>query len=265
MGAPCLADFARHGNSGVSGTEHSQVCLGHFPFRYSVRCHRNCGNVRLSQTDITRLFYSAAVPENLHRTYGARDLHFLTFSCYQRRPLLNHASRCDLFLQILERVRRRYRLVVLGYVVMPEHVHLLVTEPQRATLSTVMQALKLGFVRSLEGTGIPGSRKIGETRATPFWGLDATSIPHPFWLARFYDFNVWTEKKRIEKLRYIHRNPVKRGLVASPEQWRWSSFRWYLNREEGPVKINDTDILVMRIRPRQPCCDEELRGVNMRF
>ena len=101
---------------------------GHFPFRYSVRCHRNCGNVRLSQTDITRLFYSAAVPENLHRTYGARDLHFLTFSCYQRRPLLNHASRCDLFLQILERVRRRYRLVVLGYVVMPEHVHPLVTE-----------------------------------------------------------------------------------------------------------------------------------------
>ncbi len=97
--------------------------------RYSVRCHRNCGNVRWSQTDITRLFYSAAVPENLHRTYGARDLHFLTFSCYQRRPLLNHASRCDLLLQILERVRRRYRLVVLGYVVMPEHVHLLVTEP----------------------------------------------------------------------------------------------------------------------------------------
>jgi hypothetical protein len=80
--------------------------------------------------------------------------------------------------------------------------------------------------------------------------LDATSIPHPFWLARFYDFNVWTEKKRIEKLRYIHRNPVKRGLVASPEQWRWSSFRWYLDREEGPVKINDTDILVMTIRPR---------------
>ncbi len=219
------------------------------PFRYSVKCHRNCGNVRLSQTDITRLFYSAAVPENLHRTYGARDLHFLTFSCFQRWPLLNHTSRCDLLLQIRERVRRRYRLVVLGYVVMPEHVHLLVTEPQRATLSTAMKALKLGFVRSLESTGIPGSRKIGETRGIPL-DLDATSIPHPFWLARFYDFNVWTEKKRIEKLRYIHRNPVKRGLVASPEQWRWSSFRWYLDREEGPVKINDTDILVMTIRPR---------------
>jgi hypothetical protein len=52
-----------------------------------------------------------------------------------------------------------------------------------------------------------------------------------------------------EKLRYIHRNPVKRGLVAAPEQWRWSSFRWYLCGEVGPVRINDTDILVMRIRP----------------
>jgi putative transposase len=72
--------------------------------------------------------------------------------------------------------------------------------------------------------------------------------PERFWQARFYDFNVWTERKRIEKLRYIHRNPVERGLVASPEQWRWSGFRWYLCGERGPVQINDTDILVMTVR-----------------
>ena len=70
-----------------------------------------------------------------------------------------------------------------------------------------------------------------------------------FWQNRFYDFNIWTEKKRIEKLRYIHRNPVKRGLVSSPEQWSWSSYGWYLYGEKGPVKINDTDILVMTVRP----------------
>ena len=134
---------------------------------------------------------------------------------------------------------------------MPEHLHLLVTEPQRATISTAMQALKLGYVRSLEGTGVPGSRNCRETRGTPRFALYPTSIPHPFWQARFYDFNVWTEKKRIEKLCYIHRNPVTRGLVDSPEQWRWSSFRWYLCREEeGPVKIDDTNILVMTICPR---------------
>jgi hypothetical protein len=58
-----------------------------------------------------------------------------------------------------------------------------------------------------------------------------------FWQARYYDFNVWTEAKRIEKLRYIHRNPVRRGLVASPELWAWSSFRHYMSGAEGVVEI----------------------------
>ena len=87
--------------------------------------------------------------QGLYRFYGGNDIHFLTFSCYRRKSFLNVAARCDLFLQTLERVRRRYRLVVLGYVVMPEHVHLLVSEPQRETLSIAIQALKVGFVRSL--------------------------------------------------------------------------------------------------------------------
>ena len=60
-----------------------------------------------------------------------------------------------------------------------------------------------------------------------------------FWQARFYDFNLWTTKKRREKLRYMHRNPVKRGLVESPEQWRWSSYRFYCLGESGPVRINE--------------------------
>ena len=198
------------------------------------------------------------MPQNLHRFYGGTDLHFLTFSCYQRQPLLQSALRYDLLLNILERVRRRYRIVVLGYVVMPEHVHLLVSEPQRETLSTVVQALKLGFVRSLENDvddAVPWSRKSCETWGTPGFGTpgsgtSGTPASGRFWQARFYDLNVWTEKKRIEKLRYIHRNPVKRGLVRSPEQWPWSSFRWYLCGEPGPVKINDTDILVMTVRRR---------------
>jgi putative transposase len=119
-------------------------------------------------------------------------------------------------------MRRRYRLVVLGYVVMPEHVHLLLSEPQRATLSTAIQALKLGFVRSLGGGDtIPRSRKSSETwgsaQCRPWGnpGVDGVNNSNRFWQGRFYDFSVWTEHKRIEKLRYIHRNPVERGLVAS--------------------------------------------------
>jgi putative transposase len=110
--------------------------------------------------------------EFLHRFYGGNDLHFLTFSCYRPLPLFDEAARCDLFLQSLERVRRRYRLVVLGYVVMPEQVHLLVSGPQRATLPTAMQALKLGVARSLKGNSasIPMCRKNSETRGPP--GVD---------------------------------------------------------------------------------------------
>ena len=60
---------------------------------------------------------------------------------------------------------------------------------------------------------------------------------------------MWTAKKRIEKLRYIHRNPVKRGLVEKPEDWAWSSFRDYLYGEKGPVRVNDTDIMKIQLRP----------------
>ena len=59
----------------------------------------------------------------------------------------------------------------------------------------------------------------------------------PFWYERYYDFNVSTEKKRIEKLRYIHRNPVKRGLVQNPQDWAWSSFRHYVSGVESVVEI----------------------------
>ena len=58
-----------------------------------------------------------------------------------------------------------------------------------------------------------------------------------FWQSRFYDFNVWGEKKRVEKLRYMHRNPVKRGLVDRPDLWVWSSFRFYAYGQQGPVKV----------------------------
>lgn len=71
--------------------------------------------------------------------------------------------------------------------------------------------------------------------------------PH-VWQRRFYDFNVWSERKRIEKLRYMHRNPVERRLVLEPEQWESSSCRTYAYREEGRVKINQWPKAVMKVR-----------------
>jgi putative transposase len=171
------------------------------------------------------------MPSGLHRTYGAHHLHFITCSCYRRLPLLVAARARDRFLSILEQTRQRYRFVVVGYVVMPEHIHLLVTEPEIGTPSTVMQVLK----QRSAGALLPKKRRVDPGQRSLF--QDAASR-RAFWQARFYDFNVWTTRKRVEKLRYMHRNPVKRGLVESPEQWRWSSYRFYLLEESGPVRVN---------------------------
>src|SRR5262249_46852740 len=87
-------------------------------------------------------YHDPFMPSGLHRTYGAHHLHFITCSCYRRLPLLHAARSRDQFLIILGQARRLYRFVVVGYVVMPEHVHLLITEPEAGTPSTVMQVLK---------------------------------------------------------------------------------------------------------------------------
>ena len=130
---------------------------------------------------------------------------------YQRLPLLNSARARDRFLEILELTRQRYRFVVVGYVVMPEHVHLLLTEPEVGSPSTVMQVLKQRTAQAL----LPRRRRRDRRQRELF----VKETRRAFWQARFYDFNVWTTKKRIEKLRYMHRNPVKRGLLEAPEQW----------------------------------------------
>jgi putative transposase len=140
--------------------------------------------------------------------------HFLTFSCYRRRALLTREGAYGVFERELETVRVRYGFVVAGYVLMPEHVHLLVGEPRRSSLSVAIQVVKQQT-----------SRKLKQPEEVQFWQR------------RYYDFNVWNEEKRVEKLRYMHRNPVARGLVEKPADWAWSSFRHYATGPLGAVEI----------------------------
>ena len=165
----------------------------------------------------------------LERRYGQRQLHFITCSCYRRRPLLGTGRRRDTFLRVLNEVRERYQFWVVGYVVIPEHIHLLIAEPKVGTPATVMQVLKQRVARSLR-------RKSGRMRNANqmrLWTEAPAEAPRSFWQRRFYDFNVWSAKKRIEKLNYMHRNPVKRGLVAEPQMWAWSSYRFYQYGEKS--------------------------------
>src|SRR5579872_405168 len=87
------------------------------------------------------------MPSGLKRYYGDDHLHYITWTCYHRQGWLAEPKRRDLFLHILEETRRRYRFVVVGYVVMPEHVHLLISEPEQGTPSTVVQVVKQRFAR----------------------------------------------------------------------------------------------------------------------
>jgi len=134
---------------------------------------------------------------------------------------MGSADRRDLFAKIIEEARSKYRFVIHGYVLMPEHFHLLMTEPEVGDPSVVMKVVKERFSRQVHANKkCATGEKSGRV-----------------WEKRFYDFNVWTTRKRVEKLRYMHRNPVKRGLVDRPEQWAWSSFRAYLFGEPGPVRV----------------------------
>jgi putative transposase len=160
----------------------------------------------------------------LKRIYGVGHLHFVTCSCYRRRPLLGTARARDAFLKVLDDVRKKYDLGLMGYTAMPEHIHLLISEPNIGTVSTVMQVLKQRVSCSLRARRRRSRTQAGQLR---LWKKDARRKREPFWQRRFYDFNVWSDKKKYEKLNYIHFNPVKRGLVKHPKDWKWSSFGFY--------------------------------------
>ena len=200
------------------------------------------------------------MPWGLKRYYGTGGLHFITCSCCRRQPFLGTPERRDLFLAVLEQMRQRYRFVVVGYVVMPEHFHLLVSEPEVENPSTVMQAIKLGFARRVLGLSstarsenqegeIPTSRA-QNAREMGYPNMGHPNLSHRVWQRRFYDFNLWSQRKEAEKLNYMHQNPVKRGLVERPEDWSWSSFRAYACGESGMVRLNDWSRWEDRIRSR---------------
>ena len=151
------------------------------------------------------------MPPRLERRQQTGHLHFITFSCHDRNPYLNSLEAKAIFEIVLESTSNRYDFPIIGYVIMPEHVHLLIPEPPVKPLGVALAVIKREV-----------STKLREK---------------PFWLPRYYDFNVFTHHKRIEKLRYMHRNPVVRGLVEKPEDYKWSSFRTYALHEQGKVTI----------------------------
>ncbi|MFI5117154.1 MAG: REP-associated tyrosine transposase [Terriglobales bacterium] len=206
------------------------------------------------------------MPRGLRRFQESGQSHFITFSCYRRQPKFVNAAVYDLFPPCLEDMRRRFDLRIYGYVVMPEHVHLLLSEPEHGTLSEAIHYLKLSFAKRLRSRTIAqvsvqkkdanlGHRVSAKADANLGHRVSAkadanlghrvsqktdANLGHQlgsFWQKRYYDRNVRDAREFMVKLRYLHRNPVKRGLVKEPGDWKWSSFRHYAFRENGVVEI----------------------------
>ena len=153
------------------------------------------------------------MPFGLKRFQRAEALHFITCSCYHRLPFLAAPVPKETVEAILEQTRARHEARIYAYVLMPEHFHLLINEPSSILVAQFLKALKQVTSRKLRG-----------------------DRPQ-FWQERYFDANIRGEKDRSEVIRYIHRNPVKRGLVNNPEDWEWSSFRHYFTGEKGRIEI----------------------------
>ena len=136
-------------------------------------------------------------------------------------------------MKVLAVVRKRYEFLLASFVVMPEHVHLLIGEPKKGNPSKVIQALKQSVSRRIrsksKGKSAPNQLRLEFAVAE--------KLPH-LWQRRFYDFNVWSYKKKLEKLKYMHFNPVKRGLVKDPKDWPWSSYSFYQGRTDGLLMMD---------------------------
>ena len=101
----------------------------------------------------------------------------------------------DCFLKILDELRRRHDFGLVGFVVMPEHIHLLMSEPEKGNPSVVMRVLKQRVSREIRRKrrkGVPGQMRL--------WDEPIVGRYAHFWQRRYYDFNVWSERKRNEKL-----------------------------------------------------------------
>jgi putative transposase len=171
------------------------------------------------------------MPKNLRRVTGRGDLHFITFCCYQRRALLGTVRARNLAAQILGEVRSKYGFMLVGYVIMPEHVHLLIGESRTVSPVKIVQVFKQRLSRRMRG------KKRREAKQLRLRFPEEEAGLRRFWQRRYYDFNVYTRGKMKEKLQYMHANPITEKLVEHPRDWPWSSWSYYASGE-GLLKMD---------------------------
>ena len=150
---------------------------------------------------------------------------FVTFSCYRRETYLTNMTSRELLLKHIEQARLKYRFKLLAYVLMPEHVHLVMWPPDGMKMGRVIGEIKSNMAREYFALTMPSTRG-----------------KKVFWQKRCHDHNCRTPDTIREKVEYCHKNPVKRGLVAEPAEYVFSSFNWYRGEREVPLLMDEVEI-----------------------
>lgn len=155
------------------------------------------------------------MPAGLKRFQQCGDLHFVTFSCFDRNPYLAEAIAKEIFEFSLEKMRPgNTDSRSSDTLSCPNTCTCSLSEPPQESLARILQAVKISVAKRL--------------------------TEKPFWARRHYDFNVYTTGKLTEKLGYMHHNPVARGLAEAPEDWKWSSHQYYTSGVQKTVEIEST-------------------------
>ena len=192
--------------------------------------------------------------------------HFLTFSCYQRRWLFQTDELYQLFITHLDNARHRMGFKLAAFVVLPNHVHLMLQPQPGSTITDILRGVKRSFSyhahelirKSLPEIESRAMTHTGSRFASKPGHPSNQSIPKPkhpavnasskapvwrFWQAGCgYDRNIFSDKEFREKVDYIHNNPVKMKLVDDPAEWKWSSARFWMHGELKPLRMDVPEI-----------------------
>jgi putative transposase len=159
---------------------------------------------------------------------------FITFCTHKKIPLLTNNKFRRVVIDSISAIRAQYSLKLLGYVLMPEHVHLVVVPPEDTKLGPAIGKLKIYSSTRIHEILIDLNSAMIERLTVTRNKI----INFVFWQRRCYDHNCRSTESVWEKVNYCHNNPVKRGLVSKPEDWIWSSYRYYAGYNNVVLNID---------------------------
>src|SRR5712692_1019258 len=171
----------------------------------------------------------------LFKSNDPNVFHYTTSVCFKRVPVFHSERACELFIEALAETRRRCPFKLIGYVIMPDHVHMIMS-PLNRDIRIVMGRVKSTSARDI----LDWLAEEGHAVSLKKLALDVPQKrghTHAVWLKDFSSIDLWSPKFVRQKLNYIHLNPVRAGLCEHPAEWKWSSYRAYLPHEPGSVPI----------------------------